>query len=71
MGDGTLALDAPTGVRLINLAREPEAEAVVAAWMQRHGCHAALLRPDHYVYGSAADASGAAALLAAWRATQH
>ena len=30
-----------------------EAEGVVAAWMRRHGCHAALVRPDQYVYGTA------------------
>jgi 3-(3-hydroxy-phenyl)propionate hydroxylase len=31
-----------------------EAHGVVAAWMQRHDCHAALVRPDHYVFGTAA-----------------
>jgi 3-(3-hydroxy-phenyl)propionate hydroxylase len=71
VSDGRLALDAPAGVMAIDLGREPEADGVVAAWMQRHGCHAALLRPDHYVFGSASDAAGAAALLAAWQATQH
>jgi len=69
VNDGTLALPPlPPGVTLIDLAREPETEGVVAAWMQRHGSHAALVRPDHYVYGSAADDAGAAALLAAWHA---
>ena len=33
-----------------------ETEGVVAAWMRRHRCHAALVRPDHYVFGVAADA---------------
>jgi 3-(3-hydroxy-phenyl)propionate hydroxylase len=41
-----------------------EAEGVVAAWMQRHACHAALLRPDHYVYGAAATSPEVEALLA-------
>ena len=40
-----------------------EAEGVVAAWMQRHQGHAALVRPDHYVYGTAADAAGVQDLL--------
>jgi 3-(3-hydroxy-phenyl)propionate hydroxylase len=31
-----------------------ETEGVVAAWMQRHACNAALLRPDHCVFGTAA-----------------
>ncbi len=65
--DGHLALDAPPGVTRIDLAREPETEGVVALWMQRHGVHAALVRPDHYVFGSAADTAGAVALLAAWQ----
>jgi 3-(3-hydroxy-phenyl)propionate hydroxylase len=71
VSDGTLPLDAPAGVLHIHLAREPEADGVVAAWMQRHGVRAALLRPDHYVFGSAADPSSANALLAAWQATPH
>ena len=30
-----------------------ETQGVVAHWMQRHGCCAALVRPDHYVYAVA------------------
>jgi 3-(3-hydroxy-phenyl)propionate hydroxylase len=30
-----------------------ETQGVVAAWMRRHQCHAALVRPDHYVFGVA------------------
>ena len=33
-----------------------ETQGVVAAWMQRHECHAALVWPDHYVFGVAANA---------------
>lgn len=54
-----VALDAP-GIR--------ETEGVVSAWMLRHQCRAALVRPDHYVYGTAADAAGVASLLAQRRA---
>jgi 3-(3-hydroxy-phenyl)propionate hydroxylase len=68
VSDATLSVAAPAGVTLIDLARQPEAEGVVALWMQRHGVHAALVRPDHYVYGSAGDAAGVTALLAAWTA---
>ncbi len=32
--------------------------------MLRHGCHAAVLRPDHYVYGTAATAAELDTLLA-------
>jgi len=54
-----VALDAP-GIR--------ETEGVVSAWMLRHYCRAALVRPDNYVYGTAADAAGVASLLAQRRA---
>ena len=66
--DATLAPRALTepGVSQVALADEAtrETEGVVAAWMQRHGCHAALVRPDHYVYGTAVDSAGIDALLA-------
>ncbi len=44
-----------------------ETEGVVTAWMRRHECHAALVRPDHYVYGVAATAPELQNLLAQWR----
>jgi 3-(3-hydroxy-phenyl)propionate hydroxylase len=31
-----------------------EVDGVIAAWLQRHRCSAAIVRPDHYVYGVAA-----------------
>jgi 3-(3-hydroxy-phenyl)propionate hydroxylase len=34
-----------------------ETEGVLARWFERHACRAALVRPDHYVYGVASDAS--------------
>jgi 3-(3-hydroxy-phenyl)propionate hydroxylase len=30
-----------------------EADGVMAAWLQAHSCQAALVRPDHYVFGTA------------------
>ena len=62
-----LPAELPPGITLVDLQREPEAEGVAAAWLQRHGAQAALLRPDHYVYGSAADPAQAADLLAHWQ----
>lgn len=67
VGDGRLDLPAQDGLACIGLDSTPEAEGVVAAWMARHGVHAALVRPDHYVYGTAADAGALEALLAQWR----
>ena len=40
-----------------------ETDGVVAAWFQRHGCAAALVRPDHYVFGVASSAAELGALL--------
>ena len=48
----------------LNEARLTESDGVVAAWMQRHGCHGALVRPDNYVFGVAATQSELDALLA-------
>jgi 3-(3-hydroxy-phenyl)propionate hydroxylase len=32
-----------------------EEDGVLAAWFDRHGCRAAFVRPDHYVFGVASD----------------
>lgn len=40
-----------------------ESEGVLAAWFAHQGVQAALVRPDHYVYGVAATAAGLAPLL--------
>jgi len=65
----TSAIDAATrdaGINTIAIGGNglQEESAVVARWFERHGCTAALVRPDHYVYGVAKDAPGLAALLA-------
>jgi 3-(3-hydroxy-phenyl)propionate hydroxylase len=65
--DGEVPRDVPQGMTVVALARTPEAEGVVARWMERHGCRAALVRPDHYVYGTAGQAGEMAKLLADWR----
>jgi len=41
-----------------------ERDGVLAGWFARHGCRAAIVRPDHYVYGVAADGAALLALLA-------
>jgi 3-(3-hydroxy-phenyl)propionate hydroxylase len=65
-------LDAPSvaglDVLAIGAGAMVETEGVVARWMQRHRCLAALVRPDHYVYGVAADAPQRDALLREWAA---
>jgi len=44
---------------------------VLAAWFKRHVCVAALVRPDNYVFGTAADAAGLTALLHEARLALH
>jgi 3-(3-hydroxy-phenyl)propionate hydroxylase len=69
--DATLpARTSGPGITVVSLADDAtrETEGVVAAWMARHGCHAALVRPDHYVYGTAASTTEIDALLAEWQA---
>ncbi len=61
---------ARAGLQLIDLGRTPESEGVVETWMHRHGCCAALVRPDHYVYGAAANETEVDALLNEWQATR-
>jgi 3-(3-hydroxy-phenyl)propionate hydroxylase len=63
----------PEGLEFIAIGRGDarEADGVVAAWMRRHACHAALVRPDHYVYGTAATRAELDALLSQWQRTLH
>ena len=55
----------PAGVQVLHLGAPAftETEGVLAAWFARHDCAAALVRPDHYVHGVAANAAQLAAML--------
>ena len=47
--NGTLfPKDGGRGLRVVRNSQHPD-------WFERHGCMAAVVRPDHYVYGVAAD----------------
>lgn len=51
------------GLRVLRLDDTlPEKEGVAAAWFERHGSTAALVRPDRYVYGTAASGQALADL---------
>jgi 3-(3-hydroxy-phenyl)propionate hydroxylase len=51
------AVDAPVSLTVLTLgsAECTETEGVLAAWFAQQQCAAALVRPDHYVYGVAND----------------
>ena len=49
-----LKLDATTVT--IGAGGHVESEGVVSGWLARHGCRAALVRPDNYIYGVASSA---------------
>ncbi|MDP9902852.1 bifunctional 3-(3-hydroxy-phenyl)propionate/3-hydroxycinnamic acid hydroxylase [Variovorax ginsengisoli] len=54
------------GMRILRMGPDlQEADGVLAAWFERHGCIAALVRPDRYVYGVAANADELRALCGA------
>jgi 3-(3-hydroxy-phenyl)propionate hydroxylase len=61
----------PKGITVVSLQRTPESDGIVAAWMRKHDCDAALVRPDHYVYGTAKGAASTSALLAQWDRRLH
>jgi 3-(3-hydroxy-phenyl)propionate hydroxylase len=56
------------GARVVQVGGEgwPEEDGIAAAWFARNGAFAALVRPDHYVYGVASDIEGIDALAAAF-----
>ena len=60
-----LADAALPGMQLITIGDGgwKEADGVMRAWFQRHGCSAALVRPDNYVFGTADSIAGARALI--------
>jgi 3-(3-hydroxy-phenyl)propionate hydroxylase len=41
-----------------------ELDDVLARWFDAHGCHAAIVRPDHYVFGTASDEESLSELMA-------
>ncbi len=68
--DGRLACaNPPPGLTVVAMDQEAwrEADGVVKQWMQRHHCHAAIVRPDHYSFGCAATPLELHALLVEWQ----
>jgi 3-(3-hydroxy-phenyl)propionate hydroxylase len=61
--DATIASPLP-GLRHTDLASLAEADGVLAAWFDRHRAVAALVRPDHYVFGTVAEPAHVPALVA-------
>ena len=55
-------LSADMAVIRIGPGATPERDGILADWFDRHACRAAIVRPDHYVYGTAHSPDGLAAL---------
>lgn len=70
LADGVAARPSLPGLAVLALgdADTREAEGVAAAWLNRREAVAALLRPDHMVFGTAADEAAITPLLSEWRA---
>lgn len=51
----TILAVAPEGADAVDETALHEKHGVLASWFERHGVIAALVRPDHYVFGAAAD----------------
>jgi 3-(3-hydroxy-phenyl)propionate hydroxylase len=70
---GPLTADAAVvpGLRTLALPELHEADGLLAAWFDRHRCVAALVRPDHYVFGTAERAAAVPDLLAQAHAALH
>ncbi len=62
---------APPGLRSLALPTLQEADGVLAAWFDRHQCLAALVRPDHYVFGTVDQTAAVPTLLAEAQAALH
>lgn len=45
------------GIKLVAIAPGDERDGVVAGWFDANHCQAAVVRPDHYVYGVAEDSA--------------
>ena len=55
---GLTGLTGRLGARLVRLSAEggfDETAGILAQWFAKHACTAAIVRPDHYVYGVAKD----------------
>ena len=59
----SLSPDAPHGIR--------DVDGRLTAWLAEHGAHAVLVRPDFYVFGSAASADAVPHLLDDLRTQLH
>ncbi|SDG80415.1 3-(3-hydroxy-phenyl)propionate hydroxylase [Pseudomonas flavescens] len=60
----------PLPLHVVQLSAHPvarnqyrEHDGLLAAWLRQHGCQVALIRPDHYVYGGAANFEEAVQLI--------
>jgi len=65
---GHLALPADIAYQFCDPVRRTAAGRTAGGAARRRGCSAALVRPDHYVFGTASNAQTTAALVEAFAA---
>jgi 3-(3-hydroxy-phenyl)propionate hydroxylase len=73
-GAGWARMDRVTGGGWRVITREAlptEKDGILRDWFARHALHAAIVRPDHYVWGAAADAATLSTLRARLAARLH
>ena len=54
---------AGTGTRLVIVDTHSDIDGAYRAWLQRHGCDAVLVRPDHVIFGAAGGSDACSRLL--------
>ncbi|MRW89219.1 bifunctional 3-(3-hydroxy-phenyl)propionate/3-hydroxycinnamic acid hydroxylase [Duganella sp. FT80W] len=64
-----LAQRAAVAATVVRVAPDDECDGVLTKWFARHQCSVAIVRPDNYVYGVAANSDALAALLDEWEAS--
>lgn len=65
LGAGARRVLERVGGRLVTLGPACELDGAYTRWLDRHGCDAVLVRPDHRVFGAASGADAATSLLEA------
>jgi 3-(3-hydroxy-phenyl)propionate hydroxylase len=65
--DGCMPQNLPDAIMpCVMQGENAETQGVLAHWLHKHQCRAALVRPDHVVFGTASTPEQADALMLSW-----